>query len=113
MSNPEIEKLRINRAFLLGLVGFLATIVFALVLAGLSLLGFKDVAGLSGVVSPFLAVLGTLVGTFFGVQVGATGKEELAQQARDASNKATAFAAAADPAALNEAIRAFNELSKQ
>jgi hypothetical protein len=116
---PEIEKYRISRAFWLGLIGFVATMVLALALAGFSLAGFKDVAALSGVVSPFLAVLGTLVGTFFGVQAGSTGKEELAQQAREAHdeakeahNKAAAFAAVADPQSLDKAIDTFNKLSR-
>jgi surface antigen len=105
------EKYRIDRAFWLGLLGFLACIFLALCLAFLALIGFEEGEVVSQVVSPFLAVLGTLVGVFFGVQIGSAGREEATRQARDANYRANAFAAAADPKALQAAVDAYRQLS--
>jgi cytochrome bd-type quinol oxidase subunit 1 len=119
---PTTEQTPIKYAFWLAAIGFVITIVLAGAVAWFTLDKFKDMTGyasaVSTVVTPFLTLLGTLVGTFFGVQVGASGKAELAQQvteanknAADANNKATAFASVADPAKQNEAISAYKSLT--
>jgi uncharacterized protein YacL len=110
-TDPGIEKYRIERAYRLGLVGFIASILLALILAAFTLFGFKEAQGVAIIVSPFLSVLGTLVGVFFGVQVGSAGREEAQQQAKDANNKVTAFAAMADPTKIQSAIDAYTRLS--
>jgi hypothetical protein len=108
---PSLEKYRIERAYRLGLIGFLTCIGLAAVLAVLTMIGLTQSEVVSDIVSPFLTLLGTLVGVFFGIQVGSSGKEELSQQAKDSNNQAVAFAAAADPKTLENAIQAYSVLS--
>lgn len=117
---PSIETVRIKYAFWLGIVGFSLTIILAVVVAVLTQSGFKDAQAVSSIISPFLTVLGTLVGAFFGLQVGAAGTDQLNQQvqdanarAEDANTRAQSFAAAADPNKLNEAVEAFKKLTNK
>lgn len=115
---PSIETVRIKYAFWLGIVGFSLTIILAVVVAVLTQSGFKDAQAVSSIVSPFLTVLGTLVGAFFGLQVGAAGTDQLNQQvqdanarAEDANARAQSFAAAADPKSLSDAVEAFKKIT--
>jgi uncharacterized protein YacL len=117
---PSIETVRIKYAFWLGIVGFSLTIILAVVVAVLTQSGFKDAQAVSSIISPFLTVLGTLVGAFFGLQVGAAGTDQLNQQvqdanarAEDANARAQSFAAAADPNNLNQAVEAFKKLTSR
>ncbi|MCC6298471.1 MAG: hypothetical protein IT314_04180 [Anaerolineales bacterium] len=115
---PSIETVRIRYAFWLGIVGFSLTIILAVVVAVLTQNGFKDAQAVSLIVSPFLTVLGTLVGAFFGLQIGAAGTDQLNQQvqdanarAEDANARAQSFAAAADPNNLQQAVDAFKKIT--
>jgi uncharacterized protein YacL len=71
-TSPEIEKYRLAIAFLLSVFGlFLAAlVVLILVLAKFQSSEITAIAGL------FTTLLGTLVGAFFGLQIGAAGKED-------------------------------------
>lgn len=118
---PSIEIARIKYAFWLGLIGFSLTLILACVLAGLSIwTEFTDAQAVSAVISPFLTVLGTLVGAFFGLQIGASQTAQLNSQvedanarADDANARAQSFAAAADPNNLNQAVEAFKKLTNR
>lgn len=109
---PEIEKYRIEKAYKLSLYGLITVTFLAAGLVIATFFGFSEAGEVSQVVSPFLVVLGTLVGTFFGVQVGSAGREEAEQNARDANSQATAFAAASDPTKLTQALGVYNELTR-
>ncbi len=115
---PSIEIVRIKYAFYLGVIGLAIVVILAMTLAWLTLRGFQDAQTVAVIVSPFLTVLGTLVGAFFGLQIGSAGTDQLNQQVQDANNKteaantrAAAFAAAVDPSKIQSAIEAFNKLT--
>ena len=108
---PVIEIIRIDRAYWLGIYGLSFIIILALLLAIMTQFDVARADAVSKVVSPFLTVLGTMVGVFFGVQVGSAGREEANQQAQDANNRATVFAASANPRELEKAIDAYERLS--
>jgi hypothetical protein len=93
-------------------------VILALTLAALTLRGFKDAQTVAVIVSPFLTVLGILVGALFGLQIGSAGADKLSQQVQDANNRtdaanncATAFAAAADPSKIDAVLDTFYKLS--
>ena len=107
---PSIEKDRLKRAYNLALIGFLSVISLTIFLTICFSKGFDKSDSVVSIVQPFLTLLGTLVGTFFGIQVGSSGKEELAEQAKDANDKVVAFAASIEPKNLNAAIDAYKSM---
>jgi len=90
MSNENnqdaVEKLRINRAFWLAVIGLFLAVVVMISAGWLLKWTATDVVAVVGL---FTSVLGTLVGAFFGVQVGSAGRERAEQRAENAENKAT------------------------
>lgn len=114
---PSIERDRIRYAFYLGIIGFSVVIILALVISVLTLKGFKDAQSVTTIISPFLTVLGTLVGAFFGLQIGAQGTDQANQQAQNANaradnvqNMATELAAIADPTEAQKIVKSFRNL---
>ena len=110
----EVEELRIKSAFWLAIfgLGLAALLTFVLIVNG------KAANEITAVVGLFTSILGTLVGAFFGLQIGsagtATAQQQAAdaqQQATDANNKATAFAGAMKQEDLVEAIKNYKSLS--
>lgn len=107
--NHSVEKLRINKAFWLAIVGlFLAAAL--VIVAGLLLnWGASDIIAVVGL---FTSVLGTLVGAFFGVQVGSAGREKAEQRAGEAEKKASALLGVAmssgNQTLMDEAQRIFS-----
>ena len=83
-TDRTLEKLRINRAFQLSIIGLAlaAVLVVALLIAG-----WKTGSDVSAVVGLFTSVLGTLVGAFFGLQVGAADKAKVEERADNAQQK--------------------------
>ena len=79
------ERMRIQYAFWLAVIGLglAAGLVIFLVLTGI-----KTASDVVAIVGLFTSVLGTLVGAFFGVQVGTAGREKDQQAAREASQDA-------------------------
>ena len=75
-----LEKLRLQFAFALSVVGLLLAAILAIVLVFKEQWAATDTVALVGL---FTSVLGTLVGAFFGVQVGLAGREEERQDLRD------------------------------
>jgi len=103
----DTEKLRINRAFQLAVIGlFLA----AVLVFGLLLFGWKEASDITSVVGLFTSVLGTLVGAFFGLQIGASGKEAAEERADMEAQKADALGQAADPATIERAKELYPKL---
>jgi hypothetical protein len=66
------ENNRIFYAFIIGAVGITVSGIITLVLAAL---GWKSSSDIVAVVGLFTSFTGTLVGVFFGIQVGSSGKE--------------------------------------
>ncbi len=75
----------------------LAGILAILVALGIVLSRFKTPADVAQVLGPVLTAIATIVGAFFGIAVGASGRE----QTTDAAIKA---AAAAEPGAAAQAL---------
>ena len=85
MTDLDIEKIRINRAFSLSIVGLAlaAVLVIALLIAG-----WKVSSDIVAVVGLFTSILGTLIGSFFGFQIGASDKDKAENRAKEAANRA-------------------------
>lgn len=109
-SDPSTEKLRINRAFQLSVTGL---VLAALLVVALLAWGVKDPTGITSVVGLFTSVLGTLVGAFFGVQVGSAGKEEAEERANETQKQVNALASAADKKTLDAAQKIYPNLFKK
>jgi hypothetical protein len=73
-TNPKIETKRMRYAFWLAVVGLAlsATLVIFLVVVA----KMRTSADIVAIIGVFTSLTGTLVGTFFGVQVGSAGREQ-------------------------------------
>lgn len=108
-TDPKTEQLRINRAFWLAIFGLtLAAIVAVTLFFG----GMDEASDLTSVVGLFTSVLGTLVGAFFGLQIGSAGKEEAEERANEAQKQVNALASAADKNTLKTARELYPNLFK-
>jgi hypothetical protein len=107
--NSVVEKLRINRAFYLSIIGLglAAVLVVALLIAG-----WKAASDITAVVGLFTSVLGTLVGAFFGLQIGSADKAKAEERADNAQKKADVLGAFAHPETIQKAMEKFPDLFK-
>jgi hypothetical protein len=78
-----------------GVVVVLAGLVVTLVAFGLALLAFDKAGSVSAALAPITGVIGTIVGAYFGVQVGASGKAESEAARSRAEDDAKKLAAVA------------------
>ena len=108
-ANTEVERLRINRAFWLSAYGLTLAVMLVFFLV---LMGFKTSSDVTSIVGLFTSVLGTLVGAFFGLQIGSAGKEQAEERASDAEKKAGALQSAADPKTLKKAQELYPNMFK-
>jgi Na+-transporting methylmalonyl-CoA/oxaloacetate decarboxylase gamma subunit len=83
----------------LGLVAIVASLLIVAI-------QFDKAADVGAVLGVVVAPIGTIVGAYFGVQAGSAGKETADKNAKEANDKAVALAAAAEPGAAQEALRA-------
>jgi uncharacterized membrane protein len=105
--DSTVEILRINNAFYLAVIGLSLA---ALIVVVLLFAGFKESKDITSIVGLFTSVLGTLVGAFFGLQIGSAGKEKAEERADKAQQKATALGAAADPDTIERAKKNYPNL---
>jgi hypothetical protein len=82
-----------------GVTVVLAGLGGTLVAFGLALLAFDTASAVSAALAPITGVLGTIVGAYFGVQVGASGKAESEAARTKAEDDAKKLAAVAPPEA--------------
>ena len=95
MGSEVVEKLRINRAYYLALCGIgLAVLLVCILVFGAK---WTDAADVGAVVGLFTSLIGTLVGAFFGLQIGAAGKEDAENRAEKAQQKLVAYSQMSDP----------------
>ncbi len=107
--DPQVEIFRISKAFWLAIIGlFLAALLVLVLLA----FGIKQANDIVAIVGLFTSVLGTLVGAFFGLQIGSAGKEQTEQRANKAESKSNALLAASDMEVIKKAKKAFPEAFK-
>jgi uncharacterized membrane protein len=109
VQNSAVEKFRINRAFYLSIfgLGLAAALVIALLIAG-----WDKASDITAVVGLFTSVLGTLVGAFFGLQIGSADKAKAEERADNAQKKADVLGAFAQPETIQRAMEKFPDLFK-
>ena len=70
--DSDIDSKRLYYAYIIGLVGIVVSAIITLYLVTI---GWKTSSDVVAVVGLFTSVTGTLVGAFFGMQIGSAGKE--------------------------------------
>jgi len=107
--DPALEKYRIRSALTLSIVGLAlaAVVVIALLIAG-----WRTGSDVSAVVGLFTTTLGTMVGAFFGLQIGSSGKEEANSRAKSAQKKVDALQSAASGDVIKKAQQYYPQLFK-
>ena len=93
MSNLNLEKMRMQYAFWLAVIGLslsAALVVFLFVVG-------MDSMQIGAIVGIFTGITGTLVGTFFGLQIGSSGRAEARADRRHMEIMAMRAMAALDP----------------
>jgi vacuolar-type H+-ATPase subunit I/STV1 len=75
----------------------LAGLLVVLLVYAVAVMNWKAASDVAAVVSSASAVVGTIVGAFFGVQVGSAGKEKAEEQRDKAQAQAQELAAALPP----------------
>jgi len=108
--DPQIEIYRIKKAFWLAIYGLLlaAILVFLLLLFGV-----KQSADIVAIVGLFTSVLGTLVGAFFGLQIGSAGKEKTEERADKADADKSALLGVVTTKQIEKAKNLFPEAFKE
>jgi hypothetical protein len=98
---PDVEYARIQYAFWLAVIGLLiaATLVVVLIVSG-----NRTAADITAITGLFTSVLGTLVGAFFGLQIGASGRAKDREDRIYAQRLADEALAGLDPHAAQAAM---------
>ena len=107
--DPQVEMFRIRKAFWLAIIGLSIAAILVIVLLAY---GFKTSNDIVAIVGLFTSVLGTLVGAFFGLQIGSAGKEASEQRANKAEQKSDAITSMADANIVRLARDKFPEAFK-
>jgi hypothetical protein len=108
--NGSVEKLRINRAFQLAVFGLTLSAVLAVVLLFHDSMSAAEITALVGL---FTSVLGTLVGAFFGLQIGSADKAKAEERADAAQEKADKLQhLLADQSTITRARKMYPDLFK-
>jgi hypothetical protein len=102
--NVTVEKLRINRAFQLAVFGLTLSAVLAVVLLYHDSMSAAEITAIVGL---FTSVLGTLVGAFFGLQIGSADKAKAEDRADAAQEKADKLQMLADEAMIRRARKLY------
>ncbi len=103
-SVEEVDRLRLRYGFWIIMSGF-ALIAFITVI---SIFRWAEVTNVATVVGAVSSLVGTVVGTFFGVQVGGAGKEK-AEAARERSEELTRSALSMLPPETARRLRSETE----
>jgi hypothetical protein len=112
VQDQGVEKLRIQRAFWLSLLGLFLASILVVFLVLMGEFKAKTAGDITSVVGLFTTTLGTLVGAFFGLQIGSSGKEAAEKRADDSQKKAEALGAAATPQIIKKAQNLYPHLFK-
>ena len=98
---PATERYRMKLAFILAVFGIAVAALLVLLLP-LSPWGIKAASDVVAIVGLITSVLGTLVGLFFGVQIGSTGTEAANTRAADAQKLANVALGMTDKMSLDQ-----------
>jgi hypothetical protein len=80
-----------------GVTVVLAGLAVTLLAFGLALLAFDKAGSVSAALAPITGVIGTIVGAYFGVQVGSSGRSQAEAARAKAEDDARRLAIVADP----------------
>lgn len=105
----SLEMYRIRKAFWLAVFGLSVAAILVIVLLFFDIKTSSDIVAIVGL---FTSVLGTLVGAFFGLQIGSSGKEKIQEQAELAEKKVEALFSAADEKTIEKAKTLFPDIYK-
>ena len=104
----KTERLRMHHAFWLAIVGMLLAtgiVIFLVVYGGLKIDKSTEVVGIVGL---FTSVTGTLVGAFFGIQIGSAGVENERRSRRNLEELTHMALAHLNPDMAKEILKASN-----
>ena len=87
-SDAKTEQMRITYAFWLAVIGLALAAGLAVYLVSAGSFKATTSTDITAIVGLFTSVLGTLVGAFFGLQVGSAGREKAQQNAKEATKVA-------------------------
>jgi hypothetical protein len=104
-----VEMLRINRAFQLAIFGLVLAAVLVIVLLCIGSFASTDIVAVVGL---FTSVLGTLVGAFFGLQIGSADKSRAEDRADNAQKRVDVLQSVADQKTIQRAKREYADLFK-
>jgi len=99
--DPGTDKMRITYAFRPAVIGLAIAATLVIFLVTRTEYKSNDVVAVVGL---FTSVLGTLVGAFFGLQIGSAGKERAQQEAQDAHRLAQKALARLSPMTLKRSL---------
>jgi hypothetical protein len=91
--DDPIGEMRLRYGFWVVVVGLVVSLVAVLA----ALWRLSDPTSITGIVASLTGIVGTVVGAFFGVHVGAAGKEKAEAERREAQHTVTRMAAAMTP----------------
>jgi hypothetical protein len=100
-TSEEIDRLRLRYGFWIIITGFALVFIITLI----STFRWAELTSVATVVGAVTSLVGTVVGAFFGVQVGAVGKER-AEAARERSDQGIKAALSMLPPEAAEQLRA-------
>ncbi|MEM7334904.1 MAG: hypothetical protein AAF490_22695 [Chloroflexota bacterium] len=107
--NTIRENFRVWLAFLLAIVGIVAVLSLIIILVSR---GWEEADNIVSVVSILTTLIGSLVGLFLGVQVGAQGKEDAERRARSAQRRLGVIQSFSPPEIMSTVTENYPEIFK-
>jgi uncharacterized membrane protein len=93
INENNIDKIHIKYGFWVIIIGFiLVTVIFIV-----AIFKWQEASDVTAVVGAFTGLVGTVVGAFFGAQIGSAGKEKAEKARKEAEEKAFRIAALLPP----------------
>ncbi len=84
INENNIDKIRLKYGFWVIIIGFILVAGIFIV----ATLKWQEASDVTAVVGAFTGLIGTVVGAFFGAQIGTAGKEKVERERKEAEEKA-------------------------
>ena len=107
--NEKIEIIRIKKAFQLAIIGILILAILVPILTLMNITEDNAKAAMT-IIQPFLTVLGTLVGAFFGLQIGQADKDKAENEKEKAEEEKTKAQAKVEKLAASIGSEGYEDL---
>jgi len=104
INGNNIDKIRLKYGFWVIIIGFILVAGIFIV----AILKWQEASDVTAVVGAFTGLIGTVVGAFFGAQIGSAGKEKAERARKEAEEKAFRIATLISP---DKAKGIFNKIS--